>query len=95
MTVDAGAQIFQALGRLQGDVDAVLRGQEELAVRLDRHFEDDKRLADRVGAIEIEQARFAGAEASRTRRNAGIASVIGTITGVAGAIFGHWVSGGH
>jgi hypothetical protein len=95
MTIDSGAQIFQALGRLQGDVDAVLRGQEELAVRLDRHFEDDKRLADRIATIEIEQARFAGAEASRTRRNAGVASVIGTITGLSGAIFGHWFFGGH
>jgi len=77
----------QALGRLQGDVSAILRGLDELGDRLDRHFEDDKKLAERIVELEVEQARFAGAEATLARRSAGLAAFLGVLCGTASGFF--------
>jgi hypothetical protein len=86
-------QTAQALGRLQGDVSAILRALDELGERLDRHFEDDRKLGERIGELEREQARFAGAEASAARRSAGLASFLGVLCGAAGGLFARFTWG--
>ena len=89
------ARVSEQLGGLQSDVRAMLRALDELAGRLDRHFDDDLKLAERISRLEIEQARVAGFEAIKDRRSAALASIAGIIAGLGGGWISRALWGGH
>jgi hypothetical protein len=93
--MDDTNQIFQALGRIEGQLGGIDGRLESLSSTLITHIADDARLASRVMAVELDQARFSGAEATRSRRNAGLAGIIGSMAGAAAALLSRWSLGQH
>jgi len=71
--------VLQQLGRLQGTANAILDRLDALDQTFRQHVEDDRRLGLRIGEVEVEQARIAGAEASAHHRATGVASSVASI----------------
>ena len=91
--MDNNQTVFQSLGRIEGQLGGISTQIKGLAEQLVAHIQDDAKLAARIMAMEIDQARFSGAEASKTRRNAGIAGLAGAVLGAAGGILSRWSLG--